>query len=449
MKKLLLLLAVLAGSFCEDANAQNGVLDLTDLDNYANQPIPAYITRNNTPPGNALTDPGATLGRVLFYDKRLSRNDTISCASCHQQAHAFADAAVASTGVSGTTGRHSMRLINTRFSQEARFFWDERATSLENQTTQPVKDHAEMGFSGASGDPAFSDLVTKLSALADYRVLFAMTFGDAAINEDRIQRAISQFVRSIQSFDSKYDAGRTNTPDNLSFTNFTAAENAGKALFLAAPPAGAGCAGCHRPPEFEIDPNSRNNGLTNSIAGGTDLLNTRSPTLRDLVRTNGQVNGGFMHTGAFATLGAVIDHYNLIPGDNTNLDPRLRRPGGQVQSLNLTPTQRTNLVAFLATLAGTAVYTDARWSNPFNAAGSIDLIILPASAVTFTENTNGTATLTCQAAPNLTYTLQGSTNLSSWTNVASIVSSAQGRITRNVPNSGNAFYRFTFAPPSP
>lgn len=450
VNKILPLAGALAVSICANASAQDGVLDLTELENYANQTIPAYINRNNTPAGNAITDRGATLGRVLFYDKRLSRNDTISCASCHQQALAFSDGATASTGVSGATGRHSMRLINARFSQEPRFFWDERATSLENQSTQPIKDHAEMGFSGTSGDPAFSDLVTKLSAIADYRVLFAMTFGDATINEDRIQRAISQFVRSIQSFDSKYDAGRATTPDNQPFANFTAAENAGKQLFLTpVPNGGAGCAGCHRPPEFDIDPNSLNNGVTNSIAGGTDLLNTRSPTLRDLVRTNGQANGGFMHTGAFASLGAVIDHYNLIPGDNSNLDPRLRRPGGQVQNLNLTPTQRANLVAFLSTLAGTAVYTDARWSNPFNAQGGIDLIILPATAVTFIDNSNGTATLNCQAAPNLTYTLQSSTTLSGWTNVATILSDAQGRLARTVPVSGNVFYRFTFAPPSP
>lgn len=257
VNKILPLAGALAVSICANAAAQDGVLDLTELENYANQTIPAYINRNNTPAGNAITDRGATLGRVLFYDKRLSRNDTISCASCHQQAHAFSDGAAASTG------RHSMRLINSRFSQEPRFFWDERATSLENQSAQPIKDHVEMGFSGTSGDPAFSDLVTKLSAIADYRVLFAMTFGDATITEDRIQRAISQFVRSIQSFDSKYDAGRATTPDNQPFANFTAAENAGKQLFLTpVPNGGAGCAGCHRPPEFDIDPNSLNNGVT-------------------------------------------------------------------------------------------------------------------------------------------------------------------------------------------
>ena len=124
--------------------AQEGVVDLTNLANYANQPIPAYITRDNTPGNNPITDIGATLGRVLFYDKRLSKNDTVSCSSCHQQEHAFTDQDIASTGVAGTTGRHSMRLINPRFSSERKFFWDERATSVEDQSTKPIQDHVEM-----------------------------------------------------------------------------------------------------------------------------------------------------------------------------------------------------------------------------------------------------------------------------------------------------------------
>lgn len=448
MKKIFPLVAALQSLLVAAGPAQNGVLDLTELANYANQPVPSYISRDNTPAANPLTDAGATLGRILFYDQRLSRNDSVSCSSCHSQSHAFSDPPAASTGVAGTTGRHAMRLINARFGQDVRFFWDERAASLETQTSQPIQDHIEMGFSGTNGDPAFSDLVTKLSALDEYRVLFAMTFGNATINEERIQRALAQFVRSIQSFDSRYDVGRAVTADNQPFANFTAAENAGKQLFLAAPPNGAGCAGCHRPPEFDIDPNSRNNGVTNSIAGGTDLTNTRSPSLRDVVRADGAPNGGFMHTGAFATLGAVMAHYNVIPGDNANLDRRLRRPGG-VQNLNLTAQQQANLVAFLATLTGTAVYTDARWSNPFNAAGEIELIILPASSVNLADNGDGTATLTCQAAPNLTYTLQSSPDLGSWTNVETMVSDANGLLSKNLTVSGSAFYRFTYAPPQP
>ena len=426
-----------------------GVVDLTKLANYANQSKPVYVTRTNTPVGNPITDAGATLGRVMFYDKRLSRNSTVSCSSCHQQANAFGDTRIASTGVNGTTGRHSMRLINSGFATESRFFWDERAATLEAQTTQPVRDHTEMGFSGTSGDPAFADLVTRLTAIPEYRVLFAMTYGSATISETRIQNALAQFVRSIQSFDSKYDIGRAQVPDNQSFPNFTNQENAGKALFLnpPGPGGGAGCAGCHVPPEFAIDPNSRNNGVTPSLGGGVDLTNTRSPSLRDMVGPNGKSNGPFMHHGGHATVADVINHYNLVPGDNTNLDPRLRRPGGAVQNLNLTQTQKDQLAAFLRTLTGSTVYTDAKWSNPFNANNGLSLIILPEHATSMTKNASNTLTLRCQVAPNLTYRMESSTNLKDWSLVEQVAVGITGIIEKTVAtNEATKYYRFTYTP---
>ncbi len=430
--------------------AGDGVLDLTQLENYANQPRPAYITRNNTTAGNAISDRGATLGRVLFHDKRLSRNNTISCSSCHVQAHGFGDAPVASNGVSGTTGRHSMRLINSRFATEPRFFWDERAATLEAQTTQPVRDHVEMGFSGATGDPAFADLVKTLSTIDDYRVLFAMTFGDKNITEARIQQSLAQFVRSIQSFDSKYDAGRAVANDNQNFPNFTAAENTGKQIFLNPPnQGGAGCAGCHRPPEFDIDPASRNNGVTGKIGGGTDLTNTRSPSLRDLIGPGGSSNGPFMHDGSFATLAQVINHYNAIPANNADLDNRLRGPGGQPLRLNLSQAQRDNLAAFLQTLTGTAVYTDPRWSDPFNDQGQLTLIVLPPDKVTITDLGNGTADICCEAVSGFNYLLQHSPDMKTWTTLATVSADATGTCAKTVEITGNNFFRYAYEPPAP
>ena len=247
----------------------SGTIDLYDLPNYEDQDVPDYITKDNTPGNNEITDAGATLGRVLFYDKRLSVNNTISCGSCHQQQFAFSDTAQVSVGLSGgVTGRHSMRLVNARFSEEDNFFWNERAISLEDQSTQPIQDHIEMGFSGANGDPDLDSLISKLSDFEEYQRLFTFVFGDSEITEDRMQRALSQFVRSIQSFDSRFDEGLAQV-NNIAqpFPNFTQEENRGKQLFLA-PPAqgGAGCQGCHRGPEFDIDPASRNNGVI-SVAG--------------------------------------------------------------------------------------------------------------------------------------------------------------------------------------
>ena len=351
-------------------------LDLTRLNNYANQIIPTYITKDNAI-ANKITDKGATLGRVLFYDKNLSANNTVSCSSCHIQANAFGDTNVASVGVNGTTGRHSMRLINTRFATESKFFWDERAATLEIQTTTPIKDHAEMGFSGANGDLSIADLMAKLGNIGYYKELFKFVYGTEEVTEAKIQTALAQFIRSIQSFDSKYDSGRALVAnDNQNFTNFTTQENLGKNLFLAPPQfdvtstrtgGGVGCAGCHAAPEFDIDPNSRNNGIIGTLSGtGIDITNTRAPSLRDLVKQNGTQNGGMMHTGSLATLQTVIGHYGTITiaQGNTNLDPRLR-PNGIGQKLNLNSTEVDALVAFLKTLSGSNVYIDAKWSSPF------------------------------------------------------------------------------------
>lgn len=351
-------------------------LDLDNLSNYANQVIPEYITKDNTVL-NPITDKGATLGRVLFYDKNLSSNNTISCASCHQQGNAFGDSNTASIGVNGNTGRHAMRLVNARFSNEAKFFWDERAATLEIQSTMPIKNHGEMGFSGADGDQSFDDLIVKLSAIDYYKELFQFVYGSQEITEPKIQNALAQFIRSIQSFDSKYDIGRAlATNENQPFSNFTAQENQGKNLFMAPPVfdatssrtgGGIGCAGCHAAPEFAIDPNSGNNGIIGVLNGtGIDITNTRAPSLRDLVKTDGTLNGGMMHTGVITSLQAAIGHYgtiNIAPG-NTNLDPKLI-PRGNGQRLNLTAAEVNSVIAFLRTLSGTNVYTDSKWSDPF------------------------------------------------------------------------------------
>lgn len=354
-------------------------IDLNNLLNYSAQTRPAYITKDNTTAGNPITNSAATLGRVLFYDKALSLNNTIACASCHKQEFAFSDTAVRSTGLSGgLTGRHSMRLINSRFATETRFFWDERATSLEDQSTRPIKDHVEMGFSNTNGDPDFDSLINRLQNKSYYNTLFKFVYGDTIITESKIQFALAQFIRSIQSFDSKFDIGRANAPNDAApFDNFTQNENAGKALFLAPPPQGAGCQGCHRAPEFDIDPNSRNNGVT-GVAGSPalrDYTNTRAPSLRDIFNPNGSLNGPLMHNGVFSSIQQVINHYNLVPRDtaNTNLDNRLAGPGGNLQ---LTPQEQSNLITFLRTLTGSDVYTNPKWSSPFENDGSLNLIPL-------------------------------------------------------------------------
>ena len=363
--------------FAAIATAFGAQIDLNNLANYAAQPKPAYITKDNTG-NNPITNAKATLGRVLFYDKKLSIDNTISCASCHKQAFAFSDTALISVGVAGgLTDRHSMRLVNERFGVETKFFWDERAASLESQSTQPIADHKEMGFSGQTGRANIAALLTKLQGTDYYNELFKFTYGDITVTESRLQECLAQFVRSIQSFDAKYDVGRAQVNnDRQNFPNFTAQENVGKDLFLTPPVfdgnssrigGGLGCNGCHNAPEFDIDPNTRNNGVIALAAGGgQDISVTRAPTLRDLVNNKGELNTRLMHTGGIRDLATAVSHYGGFINDNRNLDQRLKPNGVNVQRLNLQPAEIAAVVAFLKTLAGTNVYLDKKWASPFN-----------------------------------------------------------------------------------
>jgi cytochrome c peroxidase len=234
-----------------------------------------------------------------------------------------------------------------------------------------------MGYSGTNGDEGFSGLITKLNQIEYYKELFRFVYGSEDITENKIQLALAQFIRSIQSFDSKYDIGRAQVAnDGQAFPNFTPQENQGKNLFLTPPVfdatgnrtgGGVGCAGCHAAPEFDIAPNSGNNGIIGNLNGtGIDITNTRAPSLRDLVKLDGTLNGPMMHTGVITSLQAAIGHYgtiNIAPG-NTNLDPKLR-PNGFGQRLNFNAQEINSLIAFLRTLSGSNVYVDTKWSNPF------------------------------------------------------------------------------------
>ncbi len=378
-------------------------IDLGNLFNYANQPVPAYITKNNISQENSITDAGATLGRVLFYDKNLSTNNSLSCSSCHQQSFAFSDTSIVSQGVNGFTERHSMRLVNIGYGEDANFRWDKTAESLTDQMIFPIKKFEEMGFSGSNGAPDIKDLIVKLSKTTYYPLLFNAAFGDEIISEQRIAKALAQFVSSIQSFDSKYDIGRAQVSDDSQpFPNFTIAENAGKALFIDSfvyitdtvriqigkneekheaskrISGGLNCASCHRPPEFDIDPKSLNNGLirSNLALGAESELNImRSPTLRDLFNPDGLMNGGLFHIGQSTSFTGITAHYyfNPIDTNNTNLDPRFM-PGGKPLWLNMTQQNQNQLNAFLRTLTGNDIYTNEKWSNPFDDQGNINLI---------------------------------------------------------------------------
>jgi len=334
--------------------------------NYAAPVLPSsfrvnpILAQDNTPLTNTTTDAGATLGRVLFYDKRLSTNQTISCSSCHQQAHGFSDPRQFSVGFAGgLTGRNSMGLSHARWYQRRHFFWDERANTLEDQVLQPIQNVVEMGMT-------LNALTNRLTAEPFYTNLFAQTFGSPAVTSERISRALAQFVRSIVSVQSKYDVGASNN-----FANFTLQENQGRQLFNGQ----GGCAACHGTDNFVPGPALNNNGLefpyvdlgVGGITGNpADNGKFKVPSLRNI-----ELTAPYMHDGRFTNLEQVVEFYNSGVVDNPNLSPPLRNPpggpnAGQPRRLNLTPQQKAALVAFLKTLTDPDLATNEKYSDPFN-----------------------------------------------------------------------------------
>jgi cytochrome c peroxidase len=338
--------------------------------NYASPTLPPrflnapIINQDNTPTTNQVTDWGAALGRVLFYDRRLSTNQMVSCSSCHQREHGFTDGKRFSTGFDGRqTSRNAMGLTNARWYQRRHFFWDERAATLEDQVLMPIQNSLEMGMT-------LPALLTRLNAEPYYNTLFTRAFGTPEATADRVSRALAQFVRSIVSTRSKYDLGVV-----ASFTNFTAQENLGRQIFFGQV-GNATCAACHGTDNFVPGPPIFNNGLENPyVDKGVGALTGlpqdeglfKVPSLRNI-----ELTAPYMHDGRFTTLEDVVEFYNSGVVNHPNLSPPLRvptppgAPPGPPRRLNLTPDQKAALVAFLKTLTDTSVTTDDKFSDPFN-----------------------------------------------------------------------------------
>jgi len=343
-------------------------IDTASIANYAAPSLPPYYDAtvaddDNTPAGDPATDRIATLGRVLFHDKRLSQNNTVACASCHEQARGFGTTPRFSTGFAGgLTTAHAMRIGNVRYFGPGSMFWDRRAATLEAQATQPIQNAVEMGFDAANG--GIDALLGKMRGLPYYPELFTFAYGDATIDESRVQRALAQFQRAMVSVNSRWDAGYAANydpalPDRGTarpIAGFSAAENRGLVLFMTPRNrGGGGCSACHQPPSFGLVANSRSNGLD---AGETRVF--KSPSLKNVA-----LSGAFMHDGRFTTLEQVVEHYNSGVQNGPALDNRLRAGNGQPLVLNLSDADKAALAAFMRTLTDPVLTTDAKFGSPF------------------------------------------------------------------------------------
>ena len=303
---------------------------------------PAFIQaalnlNDNTPADNSITNDGATLGRVLFYDKQLSKNNTVSCGSCHKPETSYSDNAILSKGFEGgLTTRHSMALLNVRFYKSGKMFWDERAATLEKQILQPIQNTVEMGLT-------LTELETKVKSLSYYPTLFQKAFGSTTIDSVKIAKAVSQFIRSIVTFKSKYDQVKQG------LATFTADEATGEQLFITSPAPGApACGGCHTPPMFITSQPVAPFALADPTDAGINNQNRfKSGSLRNVALT-----APYFHNGSVTSLTAMLT--GGPPGSPANIPAH-----------SVAPQDVAKLLAFLQTLTDNSVNTDARFSDPF------------------------------------------------------------------------------------
>jgi len=285
------------------------------------------------PADNPATDAKIALGRRLFFDKQISLDGTVACASCHDPERAFADARPVAVGIQGKAGnRNSQTLVNRGFGRI--HFWDGRAATLEAQVLQPIADPNEMAM-------PIADLVARLSGDVSYGAAFQAVFARPVSTAD-LGRALAAYLRTIRSADAPYDKFIDGATDALSKE-----AQLGLTVFRGK----ARCAVCHREPIF-TDEAFYNTGVAvradvfqdNGRFGVTGIERERGafkvPTLREVART-----APYMHDGSFATLQDVVEFYDQGGRPNRNLM-------SFVKPLNLTPEEKTGLVAFLESLSG-------------------------------------------------------------------------------------------------
>jgi cytochrome c peroxidase len=325
-------------------------------------PLPAHfqaiingasvVATDNTPAHTPITDAGAALGRVLFYDPRLSANDRISCGGCHSAAIGFSDSSSRSRGFDGgLTGRHAPGLTNARFYSRGHFLWDESALTLDEQVLRAIQNGIEMGMTVRNLEP-------KLSATGYYPALFSAAFGTPAITGDLVLRAIAQFVRSLVSTGSRYDRAfdEVGTPNFAAV--FTPEEVQGERLFRS-----TGCADCHVT-VAQVSDSVHNIGLDAVTTDeGTGRGAFKAPSLRNVA-----VRPRYMHDGRFGTLERVVDFFDSGVQPNPDLDPLLRAPDGSPKRLRLAAEEKAALVAFLKTLTDSTFLTSPRFADPFKPA---------------------------------------------------------------------------------
>jgi cytochrome c peroxidase len=309
------------------------------FDPLAKPPGFSQALADTAPPDNLLTEARAQLGRRLFHDPALSRDNTVSCASCHQQQHGFAEPLAVSEGVDARVGsRNAPHLANLAWVRGG-FFWDGSAATLEEQTIKPIENPLEM-------DLALDEAVERLAADESYVAAFDEAYGQAP-SDEALARALASFLRTLVSTHSPYD-------------RFLAGESAlseaaqrGRTLFISK----ANCFHCHSEQTLTNDGYFNNGTFVESgdvgrqaLTGRTgDLGKFRVPSLRNVA-----VTAPYMHDGSLATLRDVVDHYARGGNGHPSTDV-------QVEPLELTDAEKSDLLDFLDALTDMEFLSDERF----------------------------------------------------------------------------------------
>ena len=339
----------------------------------------AYLDLPSTPYSYnvGLDDDLPTLGRVLFYDRQLSVNNSISCASCHKQELGFADNVAFSKGFDDKpTLRNSMPIQNISastffpdtgfiirdpigmpgFFSFTQLFWDGREASLPRMVLRPIVNHVEMGVRD------LDQLNEKIASIPYYNDLFTKAFGSGEVTSEKIGRALSSFLISITSRRTEFDKAMTQERE------LTALETEGQHLFFTTydcnqchqlqSPDGYVFAGTFANVGLDAVPEDKGLGAVTGIPGDNGKF--KIPSLRNVALT-----APYMHDGRFSTLSEVLDHYSDGIQDDDNLDVRLKDNSGAPLRMHIPESDKKAIIAFLQTMTDREMITDVRFSNPF------------------------------------------------------------------------------------
>ena len=334
----LFLLFSLAGCYKED--------DLPESEGHIKPDIPAEFPEVSIPEDNPITNSKVELGRYLFYDTQLSKDQTVSCASCHQLQNAFSDAGYSkSTGIFGRKGkRNSPTLTNVAYN--LKFFAEGGVPSLEFQAIAPIIDILEMGMNTDT-------LVERLKKDLKYKSRFKLAWGDEQITFERITKSIATFERMLISSNSPFDKWNRGNTNAIS----ASAKNGYKIFFSEK----GDCFHCHNGFNFtdngfhntSLDSATIDYGRYRITLDDKDIAKFKTPTLRNIEKTF-----PYMHDGRFQTLEEAVNHYNSGGKHHPNSDA-LMRP------LHLTDQEKEDLIAFLKSLTDESFINNSKFENPF------------------------------------------------------------------------------------